>query len=165
MPVRGPRHCYTNAENFRVGRGNGGRGGGRRSDIRSRCHDVRVIHHGLAHPTAPIRLRLCPHSADSGRTKVVLGFVLLDIILKCELRAAHGRIFVESIGCTGQNNTSCSCLAQLDSGITPPPPMPTPWSANSPPERDAKKRRPISLGVTGRPNSAFARVPGGKNRH
>jgi len=31
--------------------------------------------------------------------------------------------------------------------------------------RDQNKRRPVSLGVTGRPNSAFARVPGGKNRH
>src|SRR5215467_9816278 len=38
---------------------------------------------------------------------MVLGLVLLDVVVKCELGAAHRRLLVESIGGSGQNNTSC----------------------------------------------------------
>ena len=45
-------------------------------------HDVRVVHHVLAHSAAPIRLRFCAHGADGDRAEMVLGLVLLDIVLK-----------------------------------------------------------------------------------
>jgi hypothetical protein len=39
--------------------------------------------------------------------------VLLDIVVKCELRAAHRRLLVKSIGGSGQNDTSCRRLRAL----------------------------------------------------
>ena len=38
---------------------------------------------------------------------MVLGLVLLDKIGECELRAAHGRLFGETIGASGQTGTGC----------------------------------------------------------
>ena len=70
-------------------------------------HDVRVVHHVLAHFAAPIRLRFCAHGINGDRAEMVLGLVLLDIVVKCELRAAHRRLLVKSIGSSRQNNTSC----------------------------------------------------------
>ena len=68
-------------------------------------YDVGVVHHVFAYPTAPIRLRFCAHGADGDRAEMVLGFVLFDIVVKRELRATHRRLFVKSIGGSGQNNT------------------------------------------------------------
>ena len=48
--------------------------------IRFVCHNVRAVHHVLAHSAAPIRLRLCAHGTDADRAEVVLGLVLLDIV-------------------------------------------------------------------------------------
>jgi hypothetical protein len=71
-----------------------------------RSYDVRLIHHVLADPTSPIRLRLCAHGADSDRAEIVLGVILIDIVVKCALRAAYRRLLVESIGSSCQPNAS-----------------------------------------------------------
>jgi len=43
-------------------------------------HDVRVVHHVLAHSAAPIRLRFCAHGINCDRAEMILGLVLLDIV-------------------------------------------------------------------------------------
>src|SRR6187549_2870807 len=48
----------------------------------------------------------CTHGTDGDRAEMVLGLVLLDIVVKCELSAAHRRLLIESIRGSGQKNTS-----------------------------------------------------------
>jgi hypothetical protein len=88
-----------------------------------RSHDVRTVHHVLAHAPAPIRLWFCAHGADGDRVEMVLGLVLLDKIGECELRAAHGRLFGETIGASGQTQAADALSVTHDPAASNANPM------------------------------------------
>ena len=74
-----------------------------------RSHDVRLVHHVLAHARAPIGLRRRAHGAEGYGTDLVFRLVLLDVFVERKLGAAYRSLFVESIGGARQADTARLC--------------------------------------------------------
>src|SRR5262245_65557068 len=63
----------------------------------------------IADAVAPIRVRRHAHGAHVDCTEMLRGPVLLDVVVKRDLRATDRRFLVETIGRARHSNATCLC--------------------------------------------------------